>query len=301
MYCWKCGKEIDDDAVVCVHCGCKIDNATQKKPGVIRFVLRSVKRAVIFLGTFLVYHIIFSNFFPVDETNTLIAPDWYMWLGIALAAGVAFVDKIRTFVSGSTKRTHHTKHKQAAEPISAEKPARVVTVEDMQQFPDIPIAWSYILNLMHTNGVYWAMLNWNNQKIVLNYLSQINDIIVDAQTYIEGLDEVCIDLNEIDFDYPTPMYQNSMCSTRIECCPYTSAGKISKYPVTIQWATKFDKTGTRCSGSIKILRDGNIGSAVASIRGFKFKIGLHGTTLVLLRVDNPYTGGNLFKFSETYD
>ena len=28
MYCWKCGKEINDDAVVCVHCGV----AAKKQP-----------------------------------------------------------------------------------------------------------------------------------------------------------------------------------------------------------------------------------------------------------------------------
>ena len=29
MFCSKCGKEVNDDAVVCVHCGCAIEN---KKP-----------------------------------------------------------------------------------------------------------------------------------------------------------------------------------------------------------------------------------------------------------------------------
>ena len=29
MFCKKCGKEINDDAVVCVHCGCAVDD---KKP-----------------------------------------------------------------------------------------------------------------------------------------------------------------------------------------------------------------------------------------------------------------------------
>lgn len=24
MYCKKCGKEIDDEAVICVHCGCQV-------------------------------------------------------------------------------------------------------------------------------------------------------------------------------------------------------------------------------------------------------------------------------------
>ncbi len=25
MFCSKCGKEINDDAVICVHCGCKVE------------------------------------------------------------------------------------------------------------------------------------------------------------------------------------------------------------------------------------------------------------------------------------
>ena len=28
MYCWNCGKEINDNAVICIHCGCSVE----KKP-----------------------------------------------------------------------------------------------------------------------------------------------------------------------------------------------------------------------------------------------------------------------------
>ena len=28
MFCSKCGKEINDDAVVCIHCGCSVNNKT---------------------------------------------------------------------------------------------------------------------------------------------------------------------------------------------------------------------------------------------------------------------------------
>lgn len=31
MYCQKCGKEINDEAMVCIHCGCAIDKQTVKK------------------------------------------------------------------------------------------------------------------------------------------------------------------------------------------------------------------------------------------------------------------------------
>lgn len=30
MYCSNCGKEIDDKAVVCVHCGCETKNLNKK-------------------------------------------------------------------------------------------------------------------------------------------------------------------------------------------------------------------------------------------------------------------------------
>lgn len=30
MYCSNCGKEIDDKAVICIHCGCATQNSIQK-------------------------------------------------------------------------------------------------------------------------------------------------------------------------------------------------------------------------------------------------------------------------------
>ena len=31
MYCWNCGKEIDDKAVVCVHCGVATEQKKKKE------------------------------------------------------------------------------------------------------------------------------------------------------------------------------------------------------------------------------------------------------------------------------
>ena len=33
MYCSKCGKEISDDAIVCMHCGCPTQNYRQSGQG----------------------------------------------------------------------------------------------------------------------------------------------------------------------------------------------------------------------------------------------------------------------------
>ncbi len=177
------------------------------------------------------------------------------------------------------------------------------TIDDMQQFPDIPFLFSYVTELFHTNGVAWFQLNMNNQAVVLQYISAINDIIVDAHEYISETQNAHIDLEHIDFNYPAPMYEGCMCNTRVECYPYTPTGKISKYPAVIQFATDFNEQGVRTAGEIKILRDGNIGAATVRINSLTFKIGLHGLSLVLKRVDYMMMSGNvcLFKFSDNYE
>ena len=170
------------------------------------------------------------------------------------------------------------------------------TIDDMYQFSDIPIAWSNINELKHTYGIAWSVVNWNNKKIVLDYISEINEIIVDSHSYIDGIDNIYIDIDAIDFDYPKPMRLNSMCRTRIECYPYTPSGKVSKYPVVIHFEA-IDHSSTYTLGEIKILRDGNIGDAMVAIKEYKFKIGVHGRSLVLKRVDSLHNG-NLFDFYE---
>ena len=51
--------------------------------------MKTIKRFFIFMGTFLLYHIIFSSFFTVDENNVLQAPDWYVYLGFGISATAA--------------------------------------------------------------------------------------------------------------------------------------------------------------------------------------------------------------------
>ena len=176
-------------------------------------------------------------------------------------------------------------------------------IEDMYQFSYIPFAWEYVNELNHTNGKAWFMLNWNNRHAAMHYISQISEIISDSCQYIDENQNVFIDLSLIDFDYPVPMYPNSVCNTRVECYPYTPSGKLSKYPAILQFSTKPDKSGCRIVGEIKIMRDGNIGSSVVSIYGIVFKIGLHGISLVLKRADITTETGrkNLFLFSEQFE
>lgn len=48
MFCTNCGKEIDDKAVVCVHCGCATE--TQKKEDSDKSTLRTVALIFMIIG-----------------------------------------------------------------------------------------------------------------------------------------------------------------------------------------------------------------------------------------------------------
>ena len=52
---------------------------------------KKVKWILMFIVSFLVYHLISCSFFPVNEENVLQAPDWYPILGIAIAAVVTYL------------------------------------------------------------------------------------------------------------------------------------------------------------------------------------------------------------------
>lgn len=74
--------------------------------------MKILKKICLFIGAFLLYHILFSNFFPVDNNNVLISPDWYTYLGIAISVVVAS--------SGSIKKKWNTKStitKPVIEPV----------------------------------------------------------------------------------------------------------------------------------------------------------------------------------------
>lgn len=175
-------------------------------------------------------------------------------------------------------------------------------IEDMYQFTEIPFEWQWVIELNHTNGIAWFMLNMNNQYIALQYISQINNLIFESRSYIDGIEDFEICTEEIDFMYPIPMYKNSIANTYVECIPYTKTRKNSKYPVILHFACSelvTLSTGYKYQihpymGEIKIMQDGNIGMANISFGHTRFSIRLVGLNLVIKRIDSD--SGNLFKY-----
>ena len=182
------------------------------------------------------------------------------------------------------------------------------TIEDMHQFPDIPFGWHWVMELNHTEGEAWFMLNMNNQQIAEDYISVLNNHIIDAHDYIKGINHLSIDLTQIDYLYPIPMQMNSKANTRVVCTPYTPTGKISKYPASLHFATSVNQKGWNGTvtqfhpvmGRINLLKDGNIGSAdVCFTEGAKqtlFIFRLFGLSLVIRKVYQ--NGERIFDFEK---
>lgn len=203
--------------------------------------------------------------------------------------------------------------------MEREKQIESFSISDMDQFVDIPFAWSQVMQLQHSQRKAWMQLNMNNQQVALDYIMQVNQLIVDSHAFVDGISSLSISPDDIDFWFPVPMKKGSINNTYVECTPYTPTGKVSKYPATIHFAStrlvtlengaKFQEYPI--TGIIKILRDGNIGLAdvvfsdnngpLARYEGkdpkfTRFRIGLFGLALVVKRIDNEK--GNLFKFED---
>lgn len=69
--------------------------------------MKIIKGIIIFFVTFVLYHIIFSRFFPVDENNVLQAPDWYVYIGMAVSVIVSVFatrKKVRDNIEKANKK-----------------------------------------------------------------------------------------------------------------------------------------------------------------------------------------------------
>lgn len=90
----------------------------------LRCAVRVIRNVVLFILFFLLYHIIFSGFFPVDEDGVLIVPDSYMWIGFAVSAvGAYLID----FFNPKKKKTNPKFNIEETMPETA--PAQAVNAE----------------------------------------------------------------------------------------------------------------------------------------------------------------------------
>lgn len=174
-------------------------------------------------------------------------------------------------------------------------------IEDMHQFTEIPFEWHWVMELQHTNGIAWFMLNRNNQYIALSAINYINSVLEGAEAYTGFRRSYYICTENIDFDYPRPMKKDSLPNTFVRCVPYTKTGRISKYPAILCFKEYMegkvmyarDMPINTVHGSVCFMRDGNIGMADITIHEYWIQIRLHGISLVVQRIGKNTEKGNV--------
>lgn len=174
-------------------------------------------------------------------------------------------------------------------------------IEDMHQFTDIPFEWRWVMQLNHTNGIAWFLLNKNNQFIALSAINYINSILKESENYTGWKSDYYICTENIDFFYPMPMTMNSIPNTFVECVPYTKTGKISKYPAILHFREhaeihKYYDMETpvyKVYGSLYFMVDGSIGKADLHIDEFWIQLRLHGIYLMVQRIGKNTPNGNV--------
>ena len=87
MFCPKCGKEINDDAAVCIHCGRSLEEKKENKPE-----YRESKTAIgVVMGLFLglIGLLIGMCMYPADtNARKTFVKAWGITFGVSMAAGV---------------------------------------------------------------------------------------------------------------------------------------------------------------------------------------------------------------------
>lgn len=86
MYCQNCGQEVNDNAVVCVHCGCPL----KSNGSIANSENKTVSTTGLLLGLFLglIGLIIGIVIYKDDETKQLFIKSWGKGFIISIVAGI---------------------------------------------------------------------------------------------------------------------------------------------------------------------------------------------------------------------
>lgn len=97
-YCSKCGKEVHDEAEICVHCGCRIKNepvlSSTDGRNAIRFILTFLLG---FIGSFIINH---TSLKPAGWKSRTCA---YLFLGMITFGIYSLVASICNFTFNATQ------------------------------------------------------------------------------------------------------------------------------------------------------------------------------------------------------
>lgn len=213
-----------------------------------------------------------SDFFLVVEKLREIGKDkqadkWEEWITdnlydseLDIELGILDTELTKSEIEAIKSKTGELS-KWEKEVISTDR----ITTEDMIQFSDMPYELNCEVNKFIRHGSHpfaYMDLNPFNQNVAKVELSIINRHIIDAMKYIPTLsDKFTINTEKIAFQKYNPSYGY----TRLMCEPYTFSGRISKFPLCLNFMSRVDIDSYQVLGELYYTINGIISKASVCI------------------------------------
>lgn len=174
-----------------------------------------------------------------------------------------------------------------------------ITTQDMLKFDMLPYNLNFPIIKVVKEGAHplaYIDLTAENQSIAKTDISTINEYIIQAIDYIPKLThDYTIQVDKTVFRE----YNKGYGYTRIICTPYTFAGKLSKYPISLLFMSRLDIHEYSFNGELFYERDGNITKATVNVwrrthgyekpgTGWLFTFKTIGHTLVLSQAKSTF-------------
>lgn len=136
--------------------------------------MKKFKGMAIFFGSFLLYHIVASSFFPVDENNVLQAPDGYMTIGILFSVLVT---------AGATRKKGSTQSPSASKRFRPQNRSEVSFTAPRSKKRQTELASDLIsdiklnISLANKTETVSSFVNWYDEALDdISKLMQLNKV-----------------------------------------------------------------------------------------------------------------------------
>lgn len=174
-----------------------------------------------------------------------------------------------------------------------------ITTQDMLRFDMLPYNLNFPVRKFIKEGAHPAAyidLDEANQETAKANLHEINEYISQATDYIPKLTrDYEIQVDKIVFKE----YSKGYGYTHIKCTPYTFAGKVSKYPISLFFTSRQDVNEYSVHGELFYGVDGNIMKGTVNVwrrthgyekpgTGWLFSFKTIGHTLVLYQAKSTF-------------
>lgn len=165
-------------------------------------------------------------------------------------------------------------------------PVNIVNKEIMKPFEILGYTFDLPIIPCGKDGI--MLLSKSNQKKAIHEIKVMNLFLTEAKHLVKLPVNLSVDVDKVEFGEKLVKGIVVERYTFLVCSPYTQTNKISKYPLSLNFASAREVNDS-FTGRLYYMQDGNIGKGEISIfsgkKNYIFTLGLIGTTLSIRKIE----------------